>query len=322
MIRVRLCGGLGNQMFQYACALALAERLNTHLILDVQVFKGDELRKFALDQWQIPEDQKSAATKRPRSFDFFASKYSYPNKTTGLTRRLETLFHHFPRPRRLHYSRVIEKQSGHYQKIVRVDSSKTRIFLSGYWQSEKYFKGMEERILSIFKPSQPLSNEDKTLASEMRRNSASVSVHVRCRDYLDNFETWKLHYVCTPGYYQDAFNLIRKKLSPQKPHLYIFSDDPEWVKSNVEIPYWHRFVSNGKRIESHEITLMSKCRHHIIANSSFSWWGAWLNCDEMKTVIAPPRWFNNANSSPDIIPKRWTKCPENEDGDQDYVNRP
>jgi len=321
MIIVKICGGLGNQMFQYACAFALSERLKTGLALDVDDFKGDNLRKFALGEWQISENQKLISTHWDSRWNsvFLAPNCFFSNQIPWPKCLFNFILHLFLRLRYWNWKIIVEKQSGHYQNMFQLRDKKKRILLSGYWQSEQYFIDIEKCILDIFTPSQNLSHEDLTLASTMSKNPASVSVHIRCGDYLDNFHTWKTHYVCTPAYYKNAFHLMKEKLFPKNPHFHIFSDDPEWVKTNIEIPYPHTVVSNGKRIESHEISLMSKCHHHIIANSSFSWWGAWLNRDKKKIVITPPRWFNNSNPTPDLIPKSWMKCSGNEDRDRDYI---
>jgi glycosyl transferase family 11 len=317
MIIIKLIGGLGNQMFQYACAFALAKRINTDFALDLCHFKSAGSRKFSLQQWNITKNQKLLSTLLTSYL--FSYGPSFSNQRRIRHRLVGILLSQILTIKYSKWKFICEKQFGHFQNLSSLIKEERGIFLSGYWQSEKYFVDIEKSILRIFTPSQNLSLEDQILSKGMRNNRGSVSVHIRCGDYLHNLDTWKLHYVCTPGYYQEAFNLIEGKIYPRKPHLYIFSDDPQWVKGHIEIPYGHTFVSNRERIEAHEITLMSKCHHHIIANSTFSWWGAWLNRDPKKVVIAPPRWSNDSNTTPDIIPKEWMKSPNYEYGDRDHI---
>lgn len=135
----------------------------------------------------------------------------------------------------------------------------------------------------------------------------AVSLHVRRGDYVSNLTINQFHGTCSLEYYNQAIAQIAKKV--ETPHFFVFSDDPEWVKSNLKIDYSITIVDHNNADKNYEdIRLMSLCKHHIIANSSFSWWGAWLCRNPNKIVIAPLKWFNDKSiNTTDLIPDGWIK---------------
>jgi hypothetical protein len=176
-------------------------------------------------------------------------------------------------------------------------------YLDGYWQNELYFKDIEKTIRSDFQFVRPIDERNKNIA-ELIKNSNSVSIHIRRGDYINN----QLYSgICTEDYYQKAIRFINAKLKNKT--FFVFSDDIQWCKSHFNSDNFH-FVQGNEGTNSYkDMQLMSYCKHNIIANSSFSWWGAWLNNNLGKIVIAPERWLNVGYSTKDLIPEEWIKIP-------------
>lgn len=177
--------------------------------------------------------------------------------------------------------------------------------LEGYWQSEKYFSEIKNTIQKAFSLRQPLGQQASNLANQIKNRVSTVSLHIRRSDYATN---QKLKGIIQPlplDYYYKAIELIAKKVSD--PHFFIFSDDIKWVKENLMVNYPITYASGDNNIQDHEeIILMGMCSHNIIANSSFSWWGAWLNKNTNKVVIAPKSWFADPSlNTRDLIPETW-----------------
>jgi hypothetical protein len=180
------------------------------------------------------------------------------------------------------------------------------VCLEGFWQSEKYFLDIRDILHKEFTLRNALEGGDLQLAERIQACN-SVSLHFRRGDYLSNPHAARHHGTCGPDYYGRAVRYIGEKVT--SPHLFVFSDDPEWTRANMKYDLPTTFVSGVDPTgDGRDLTLMSMCRHHIIANSSFSWWGAWLGDDPGKTVIAPLRWFADpAQDASDIIPLGWIK---------------
>lgn len=172
----------------------------------------------------------------------------------------------------------------------------------GYYQGEQYFIEAKDEVLKQFTLKYPLGKSAQDIANHMDKKT-SVSVHIRRGDYVNNPHTNSVHGICNLEYYYRALDHIKSKV--KDPHFFIFSDDIEWAKNNLNI---HNtiFVSNGDISEVEEMILMSMCAHNIIANSTFSWWAAYLNKNNHKTVIAPKQWTRKSSSDKlNILPKSW-----------------
>jgi hypothetical protein len=156
-----------------------------------------------------------------------------------------------------------------------------------------------------------MSHSAEIMFSIMQKADISISIHIRRGDYVQNKKTGKHHGNCSSEYYKNALDEILSKLSKgqrENVRLFIFSDDIEWARKNLSFACPSVFVSNPATPDYEELVLMSKCSHHIIANSSFSWWGAWLDSNPQKIVIAPAKWFNTRQSLyKDIVPSSWIK---------------
>jgi hypothetical protein len=286
-------GGLGNQMFQYAFYLAKKKAapdvyINTYSIWREKIHNGFELDGL----FGIKADNSSIAVCIVRKLLIFKRKKYYKTISNTLLWLVKT------------FTKVIVIEEKGYSRInseyLAAASHQGSVLYFGYWQSPLYFDSFRDEIRRRFTfDKQKLSAPSKQLLSVIR-SLESVSIHIRRGDFLakdiDNA-------VCTKDYYREAVSLINSKVS--NPYYVLFSDDPEWVKENIPLLNavyvdWNRGVNSWE-----DLYLMSQCRHQIIANSTFSWWGAWLNSHEGKTVIAPAQFLKN-EETPDIYPNDWT----------------
>ncbi len=289
MIVVQLQGGLGNQMFQYAFGRAFAEAHQQMLFLDLSFLnkkaEGYTQRHYALDIFSNPTQ--IATPKDIEAFDN-AQKKDLLNRVKRRLLGSEFITHY--------------EQGFQYQTFPFDDNIANRYI--GFFQSEKYFKSYRPIILESFKFPQDGYKKSQEMRDKINSCDA-ISVHIRRGDYVTNQNANQFHGTCNDDYYYNALRKITNGLD--NPQLFIFSDDLDWVKLHLkfDIPCHYIDFNNGDR--SHfDMELMSLCNHHIIANSSFSWWGAWLNDKPNKKVIAPRNWFNDASiDTKDLIPEGW-----------------
>ncbi|QED37765.1 alpha-1,2-fucosyltransferase [Antarcticibacterium arcticum] len=295
MVVIQLQGGLGNQMFQYAIASIIAEREKTSLLVDSTVLEN-------------PKKIKNVQTVRNFELGVFNNKYKFadikkiekyfnPSKMTSFKKRFN-----FPFPK-------IFKEPGYnfHEYLLYL---KSPVYLKGYFQSYKYFLSNEEyvRDLFLFSPKQ-LGDKNLELL-EIINKKDTVSVHIRRGDYITNREIQNIHGNCDMHYYLKAIDIIAGKV--KNPTLIFFSDELDWVREKFsKVEYNSVFVDYNFGEDSwKDMILMSKCSHNIIANSSFSWWGAWLNKNPEKIVIAPRNWFKDIEMNEktmDLIPPKWLR---------------
>lgn len=290
MIIVNLKGGLGNQMFQYALGRKLSIQNKSELKLDTSGLEranavGDIYRPFSLDAYTI---QKSIANEHE------IKKLKYPFGIVSKGFRWINL-------------RILKNTHTAFEpKILKKSGD---IFLDGYWQSPRYFDDIRDILLKDYTLKTPVSN---TIAEyiKMIAIEGSVSIHIRRGDYATNPRVLKEFGLCSEAYYQKAISYIQANVTNSS--FFVFSDDIAWVKKNLELPDNTTYVSGPKLAAEEELILMSTCAHNIIANSSFSWWSAWLNQNPEKIVIAPTPWFNKKNHLyKDLIPNTWITLPQN-----------
>ena len=289
MVITNLIGGLGNQMFQYAVGRALSLRHGVPLRLDISDFswyglhQGFELRRIFNCTEEIAT---KVDRRRVLGWQFFP----------GFRRLLL-------KPRMAVFRSkgfVVEPYLRYWEGIENIPSN---CYITGYWQSERYFSEFSHQIRRDFSFYTPLSSENDELVNKINHLTA-VSLHVRRGDFVNNPTTTAAHGLCSPSYYQMAIQYIAYRVS--QPYFFIFSDDIAWVKENLEIGFPCQYVDHNQGAESYnDMRLMSLCQHHIIANSSFSWWGAWLNPSEEKIVVAPKRWFAKQIDTRDLLPPGW-----------------
>lgn len=281
-------GGLGNQMFQYAIGRNLAERNNTNLKLDISWFSQAKeksvLREYKLNFFNIIEN--IATEKEIRGFKYYKKINDWKYFLYNLFFANNSIY-------------ITEELKDVSKKIL--EKNYKNIYLDGYWQNEKYFKDTENIIRQEFTLKNKLDIKlDKLI--EKIKNSSSISIHIRRGDYVHNKKTNSIHGICSLDYYQKTIKYIDEKI--KNPVFFIFSDDIEWSKNNLKTKFPTIFVEGNK--DNEDLILMSMCKHNIIANSSFSWWGAWLNNNSNKIVIAPQKWFNDSNKNTEnLIPNTW-----------------
>lgn len=290
MIVSNLKGGLGNQLFQYACARSLALNLNQDLLFYYDESILTTPRKIVID----------------KMFNLKLKRSSFLNLSIIVFFPAISFFRNLLAIRSLRFFRssnfITEPSFSFWPDLFYVNNR--NIYLHGYWQSYKYFSEYSKILARDF------SFNDKFLFKN-RTNSYlkkilfanAVSIHLRRGDFLTNPRASKFHGVCELSYYKKSIKYILKKV--KDPHFFIFSDDIKWAKANLLFGK-NSFTYVENNSEAVDFWLMSSCKHNILANSTFSWWAAWLNKNDSKIVIAPQRWFLDATiSTDDLIPKNW-----------------
>ncbi|CAN5449686.1 alpha-1,2-fucosyltransferase [soil metagenome] len=297
MIIVRLRGGLGNQLFQYAAGKALALHHRTELALDLYTYSKHLYRKFELSNFNI--EAREASREEVHRFTGSNALVRYINKRENYFRCPEV----FAQP---HYH--------FYEDFLSLPSN---LYLTGYWQSEKYFLPIASEILKQFSSKEFLQDRNNTLQQKMKSEN-SVAVHVRRGDYASTSNYSSFFGVLPMDYYKLAIAKMNAEVSD--PSFYFFSDDPEWCRQNFQ-GLKAEFIDHNKGADAfNDLLLMSSCRNNIIANSTFSWWGAWLNQFRGKKVIAPLQWFrtdyltkkepvytSRLYNTRDLIPDVWAR---------------
>ncbi len=295
-------GGLGNQMFQYAAGKALATKLGVTLKIDSSFLEDRSYKKdftfrdFELSCFNIEEEFISIGQLER----FYCLCKIFDTSKLNTLNRI-AFNYAIPLPKVFQYSDTVVNNKFH--------SLSDNTLIEGYWQSEQYFIHQQEVIREkyIFKSS--LSNQNLRILTDII-NSNSVSVHIRRGDYAINHVINSIHGLVDKAYYERSISYVSKKID--NPVFFFFSDDIEWVKSSfgfVTEQFETFFINhNAENMAFEDLRLMSNCKHNIIANSSFSWWGAWLNNNPEKIVIAPKRWFNDPSiNTNDLIPGRWNR---------------
>jgi hypothetical protein len=323
MIIVNLKGGLGNQMFQYACGRALSLRNKAR----------GAIGTLRLDDTGFDRIKAQAGAITKRSYDLGA---------WNIQARIAS-------PEEIH---CVKYPLGFISKAVRFFRAKAlrefnigfdpsvlalgdKVYLDGFWQTEKYFKDFEAEIRNDFTLAKPPGAAAQKWFHSIGKARNSVSLHVRRGDYVNDASTGAHHGSCGKDYYEKAVMEIAQRLNERRttasalapatstrkgkktkpaesvaiPNIFVFSDDIAWAKANLAFPCPTFFVSSPELQPFEEMVLMSACRHHIIANSTFSWWGAWLGQNDDKMVIAPARWALEHNDDwyKDIIPESWIR---------------
>ena len=287
MIISHIIGGLGNQMFQYAAGRAFADSRNTQLKLDLSDMAGYQLRSYALDQFAIRAE--------------IADPTEIPaRKPKGLKAKLGQL-------RGRHKSQTVRYVEPSLRFDPEVRELPEPVHLTGYFQSERYFNDFAAEIRRDFALAQPFTAERQQVFDAIRTASKPVSVHVRRGDYVSNAHANSVHGTCEPAWYDMAIAQMIESLPDAT--FFLFSDDPQWAKDNIAFPRPVTLVEPGSDgRDAQDMQLMAACHSHIVANSSFSWWGAWLNPNPEKRVIAPKQWFRSKEmDATDLVPESWKR---------------
>ncbi len=296
VIIVRLLGGLGNQLFQYAFGRQLAVVHNKVLKLDLNFYQLPQskwaVRTYDLNHFKIQFQPATAQELAP------FQKYLKQNFFSKILRRLNFLGQQSWRP---YYFEPLGKNFTFNPRLftARLPSI---VYFDGYWQSEKYFINIEDIIRNEFEFIESPDAHNQALLEEIE-SCNSVAVHIR---HGDNATKIAAHHGVLPiGYYNSAIKQILDQVPD--PNFYVFSDDPVWAKENLKTDSPVNFVEHNGEARHHEdLRLMSRCKHHIIGNSTFSWWGAWLGKKPGQLVYAPKRYHMQSNiDMADYYPKSW-----------------
>ena len=294
MIVVCLNGGLGNQLFQYALGRHLAEIHGTDVYLDLSALRSCGHRRYALGPFNIQEH--FASPKEVQEFKF---------KTRNPVERAARWVLRRPAGPVPADTYVREKERFRFDPdMLRLPD---KVYLEGSWQNEKYFVDIEETIRREFCPKDPPAGKNKELLS-MTAECPSVSMHVRRGDFVDSPGTRDMHGFCNIDYYRRCVERIAQAV--RDPRFFVFSDDIPWCREHLgELGAPTTLVDHNGPDKAHEdLRLMSVCKHNIIANSTFSWWGAWLNANREKVVLAPECWLKEYPDDPsDLIPPGWIR---------------
>jgi hypothetical protein len=275
-------GGIGNQMFQYAAARALSAKLGADLELDLRRLNRRGHRKFDLAGFSLASGHRTILEGKP-------------SKPPGrLSRMLRSA---------LGYGDYFLETSFPFNPEVLELSAP--VILDGYFQSERYFIGEAELIRADFQPRAEHAEDIERIAREALPAGLSVSLHVRRGDYVEA-KNQAFHGLVPLAYYDLAMAKLTERLGA-KPTICVFTDDTSWVRANLTLPPETRYVSELTSSALEDLILMSRCSHHITANSSFSWWGAWLNPNSGKIVITPAQWFQPSSGidTRDLRPSGW-----------------
>lgn len=279
---VTLSGGLGNQMFQYAFGRALSLRQNKPISYDISWFEEAKynpevtFRQYELDVFKLQCLMARAEDLKKLAKNKWWQKGNYKNVIKE-------------KKHNLYDAKLLELNGTHLYK--------------GYFQSEKYFQDIRPQIVADFSLREEMNLRNRQMLEKIK-NVNAISLHVRRGDYLKNINLG-VHGLCDLDYYAKAIAYLAAKI--ENPHFYLFSDDIQWVVENLKLDYPYTVVDiNGSETAYCDIELMKNCQHNIVANSSFSWWGAWLNENPQKIVIAPQRWTVEDVKN-DIVPESWVR---------------
>lgn len=273
MIILRMAGGLGNQMFQYALYLKLI-----HLGKDVLIDDSTCYKEFAM------------RTTRDVQLEIFNTQYRKATDTeieeitnNSFLKRLKKKI--WKRP-------LIHREAGasiYDRKVFQIDNT----YLAGYFQNHEYFKDIKDIILAQYTfPIEKLPQKSAKYLAQID-TTQSVSIHIRRGDYLKSENTKLFGNICTEEYYRQAIASMKEKHG--NCIFYVFTNDQDWAKEHMKEDHFIIVEGNSEDDGYWDMFLMSRCKHNIIANSSFSWWGSWLNTNPDKTIIAPNKWINGQN---------------------------
>lgn len=272
MINVRLQGGLGNQLFQFSFGISSAQKLNCPVLFDTSHYSTNSQHGgFRLDKLNIESNLLVTVDKHRNLFREFSIR----------------LANYFPRVMKI-FGYVSEQVVQHCDNNSCYCDNATYV---GYWQSEHYFKSNKNKLKELFTP-RYMSEKSHDVSNEIKASKISLSIHIRRGDYVYNKDANITHGVCSLEYYNKAIDVFNDMASDI--NVYVFSDDISWCKNNIGDVFekFHSVNYVSGLTQEEDLWLMSLATHHIIANSSFSWWGAWLAKSNNQIVVAPTPWYD------------------------------
>jgi hypothetical protein len=284
---VNLIGGLGNQLFQYACGWSLAQSSGRQLVLDAGGFEQYRLRPFLLDRLAIRAPR--ASDEDLRGWGLQAGRWARIRRRFLGTRIA-----------------AVREQGLPWQALALPAGQD--VWINGYWQTERYFASQAPSLRQQFKVRAQADAANARLLRQIKQAGAkAAAVHVRRGDYVSSPMAAYVHGSVGLAYYAEALRRLRAKVKGAK--LFVFSDEPAWARAKMPFLGRATFVSaNPPEAPEQDLRLMSACRHFVLANSSFSWWGAWLGEGAGSQILAPPRWFHDkSKDARDLVPERWQR---------------
>lgn len=293
MIVAQISAGIGNQLFQYATARAVSLRANLPLRLDLAYYSIQRNRSHRLEAYNLPAS--------PAMDDDLSPYFSTLHKRRYVRRIAQTI--NTLRP--FAWRRIIQEKSAKFDP--RLLAVRRSVYLSGFWQCERYFEDLASTIRQELTLTTPVPDCYRCALAQIEA-CESVGLVVRRGDYLNIPNTQG---ICTLEYYRRAIEVITAKAPGRR--VFVFSDDIQWCKENLAFEAEAVFVPNEtpERPEEH-LRILSKCRHFILANSSYAWWGAWLSPYRDKVVIGPAKWMQKAAQLGDLLPAQWLRIPSNQ----------
>lgn len=290
MIITNINGGIGNQLFQYALGRALALKNNDVLKLDTTDLRhnqkfGSVVRELDLVKFNIVAELASDAEAKK-----LRDPYGLPS---FILRRLRMKF-------------ISYGETGYDPRLLHKTGD---VYLDGYFQSYKYFEDIRDTLLTELTLKEGLGVTAADWKNKIKADTVTVSIHIRRGDYVTDENTSQTFGPCPIDYYTRAIEKIEERIT--KPTYVIFSDDIAWVKEYLPLPKNTLYVSGKSMTAVEDLVLMSECTHNIIANSTFSWWGSWLNQNPEKVIIAPLPWLDNGLiTEDDLLPREWVRLPK------------
>jgi len=302
VVIVKLMGGLGNQLFQYATGKALAERHGASLKVDLSWYERDDRQgAFQLDRFlfafEVVTPEEIKRLKHGTSSVISLLRHYGQDQIAG---HLFSVTHGSTLPQNLTYypERAID-----FDPAV-MDLSGD-VYLDGFWQCENYFHSLRRELLSGFQLRDEIDKKNRDILTSIT-SSGSVCLHIRRGDYLSDSSATRIHGICSPAYYERAITYLKDVL--HNPTFFIFSNDPAWVRERFDLGTRFVSVENNQGAGYMDLYLMKHCNHFVIANSTFSWWGAWLSEAKDNVVIGPKQWFSSKEyNDADRMPASWVR---------------
>lgn len=290
MIITKLMGGHSNQLFQYAVGRRLAIKHDTILKLDLSWFDGPFPPGTTPRHYELGAYPINAEFATHKDLENIVSK---PSFWSNLSKRS--------------HNKIYKIQEGGPKVNRSAINASDNVYLEGYWQNEAYFNDIRNVLLNEFEPVKPMTKKNQKYL-ELIQSCEAVSLHVRREDYVNNPVAHAFHGLKDNEYYKEAIRVLKQQLGGKQFKVFVFSKEIDWCKKNLDVGEPLAFIE-GNKDGSDDMRLMKHCKHNILANSSFSWWGAWLNQNLHKIVIAPKIWFldEQADKEADIIPREWIK---------------
>lgn len=287
MIFTSIYGGLGNQMFQYAIGKSISTASKVDFKIDTYKINNSNYisRDFSLSKFNISAELAEISEVEKfhwsKYFDFIFGKLYQRNIKLS--------------------NKIFEKKTFHFdEEMLSISNG----YLDGYWQCFKYFEDIREILLKEFTLVDEMNFENKLILNQINELN-SVSIHIRRGDYIKDKKNNAIYNVFGMEYYHNAIDFITNKIDI--PYFFVFSDDLEWASKNLELNNATYVDVNSKGNPENDLILMANCKHNIIANSTFSWWGAWLNHTPNKITIAPKRWMSTIDDLNDLYPQNWIR---------------